>query len=495
MDIKDFKETPKFEASHQASNLMEKVNLQDPTQMVVGAHPSVPALIQNFISCQAQTSNTLIEMLGQRVDGDIVLQNKTLTAQQQKEFLNDLAGKQSLLTRQIEHSLFQHVQFQQGIESESDFHLINISPDQWGIEQKVSDSGLRLLSEFTGDSSSNEQNLNQFLRDIYALAKTGNLTQQAAIAVILRKLAGSAHILIDDFVVQQGGISKVTMTQVIGQLERKFLISCSPLHADTQLHGLQQNTLTYSQLQATVQRLSKLATRLESEEKRETLTRVKENSAFLMALSQADRLLINSENVRRASQNLVPLNLDQMSNYLIKHAADKMSYRDQHIFLAEEAPEQPVFPVYENVRQQTRGNTRGQFRGRGSGQQRQQYNRQGGNPIQDFQPNLARGNDKFRRGQYRGNRGQGANAGQRGRNMNYDSRGYKFITCEIANVTKNSCIMCGEADHHFKNEKCIYKNEPLMPSPCKKCSIGVHPTKACLANVRQKDDFWPHGRM
>ena len=119
---------------------------------------------------------------------------------------------------------------------------------------------------------------------------------------------------------------------MVGHLERKFIIQSSPLHADAKLHNLTQDGVIYSQLQAKVKKLVKLACRLEKEDKRATLVKVKECSAFLMAISTADRLLLNAENSRRANENISALSLDQMVNFLAKAQADKMNYRESNIF-------------------------------------------------------------------------------------------------------------------------------------------------------------------
>ena len=87
--------------------------------------------------------------------------------------------------------------------------------------------------------------------------------------------------------------------------------------------------MTYSQLQAKIQKLARLACRKEADDKKETLTKVKEISAFLMAISAEDRRLINAENARRATDNLSSLTLDQMVDHLQTHMADKINYSDK----------------------------------------------------------------------------------------------------------------------------------------------------------------------
>ena len=137
--------------------------------------------------------------------------------------------------------------------------------------------------------------------------------------------------MLENFVIQQGGPTKLNLKQVVGHLERKFIIQSSPLHADAKLHNLTQDGVTYSQLQAKVQKLVKLAVRLEKEDKR---VKVKECSAFLMAISTADRILLNAENSRRANENISALSLDQMVNFLAKGRAIFLQFKKNlRIFL------------------------------------------------------------------------------------------------------------------------------------------------------------------
>ena len=54
------------------------------------------------------------------------------------------------------------------------------------MEAKASDTGLRMISAFLGDSlHSNESDLNVFLREIYSLTQTNALTEHAAVSVVL----------------------------------------------------------------------------------------------------------------------------------------------------------------------------------------------------------------------------------------------------------------------------------------------------------------------
>ena len=66
--------------------------------------------------------------------------------------------------------------------------------------------GVRFIPDFTGDTNQNEANLTQFIRSVYALANTANLSQQTTIAVILQNVTGFAHELLQQFITISGEI-------------------------------------------------------------------------------------------------------------------------------------------------------------------------------------------------------------------------------------------------------------------------------------------------
>ena len=474
MDLKDFKNDDAFKTSSQVEGLLDKLDLNDPGLNVVDSRSSIPSLMQSYMACQAQTNEELIRFMGQRISEPLTVDGVQQSVGDQHAALSRIGNKQNLLTRQMERSLFEHLNKQAGLQSESGLDLINDPPASFGIEAKVSDSGLRLITPFSGDSDNNENDLNFFLREVFTLAQTSNLTEAATVSVIIRKIAGSAQILLDDFVVQQGGPTKLNLKQVVGHLERKFIIQSSPLHADAKLHNLTQDGLSYSQLQAKVQKLVKLACRLEKEEKRATLVKVKECSAFLMAISTADRLLLNAENSRRANENISALSLDQMVNFLAKCQADKMNYRESNIFAVQEDGAEIASPFEGPVNYVQRGGFPGRFRSRGS------FGR-GSFPHQRGQYQQNRGSFPQQRGGVPRPRGTVQNGRFQRNKHNTDNR--KFVTCEMANVKQGACILCGEATHLFKDPKCKYYGCDLMQSPCRTCHTGAHPTAICQTKV------------
>ena len=87
-------------------------------------------------------------------------------------FLTEIATKQNLLSRQLEKNLQQQILLQSGGNMQPEMHLINAPPTKWGAADKVSDLSIKLISEFSGDSSDNEQQLSLFLWGLFAVAKT-----------------------------------------------------------------------------------------------------------------------------------------------------------------------------------------------------------------------------------------------------------------------------------------------------------------------------------
>ena len=92
-----------------------------------------------------------------------------------------------------------------------------------------------MITPFTGDGDNNETELTIFLREVFTLSQTSNLTEAATVSVVIRKIGGSAQILLDDYVQSQGGPQSIKLKQIVGHLERKFIVQLSPLHSDAKV--------------------------------------------------------------------------------------------------------------------------------------------------------------------------------------------------------------------------------------------------------------------
>ena len=434
MDIQDFRDI----YVDQATDLLQKLDLNDPEKSVIKTQDSLTAMLENFIKTQSATTSSLINFVGNQC-----------TENQHKEVLSELASRQNLMCRQLEKGLNDHLNIQLGKKVESDQHLVNEFPSEvFGQEVKISDSSLKLITTFSGDEQNSEADLTTFLREIYNVSQTNSLNESTTINILVRKLTGTAQILVDDFIAQNDR-QTLRLKQVVAHLERKFLMVSSPYVADSRLHEIKIMDLSYSQLHAQITRLAKLATRLEPKEKKTTLVRIKETSAFLNAINADDRQIITAENVRRESEYLSPLNIDQMANLLTQRSADKLSAAEV-IFKATENTRPSVAP---------------------QGDEKVDYV----SPPAPPQPTQAgRGRGQGFRGGYRGR-------GARGRGKFAGNGSRRWVTAQQAGVDEHTCLLCGDPSHTFKDKKCKYHGQRLMPSKCKKCYKGAHPTASCLA--------------
>ena len=428
MDIHNFKDQPEFAESALAADKTATLDTQEPNKLAVGTDASLAAIVQSFIATQSQTNHQLIEYIGKAVanaSDEIQLGNRTLNNANQQHFLSEIATKQNLLSRQLEKNLHQQIALQSGGHLQPEMHLINSPPVEWGTAEKVSDSSIKIITEFSGDSSDNEQQLSLFLRGIFALAKTSDLTEKTAVNVLFRKLTGSAYILTDQYMQNE---KNVTMAQIIRLLENKFLAHCSPLSAESSLHGLQIGSMTFAQLQARCTKLAFLATRMENPSTRDTIKKLKETNAFLMAISTSDRVAVHNENQRRAIHNLAPLSLDQMTDMLQNLANEKISYTRDPV-LAVESDAQAVSNVTAR-------------------------------PAKDKQIRNSKN----------------ATPGER---KGYRPNGMRLTTTKDVKVDPTACLLCGSLSHSYRQSACPYFGTPLQNSECKNCYKGGHRTALC----------------
>ena len=86
--------------------------------------------------------------MGQQISKPLNIDGVEQSVGDQHAALSMIANRQNLLTRQMERSLFDHLNKQAGLESESGLDLINEPPVTFGIEAKVSDSNYTLYGRF-----------------------------------------------------------------------------------------------------------------------------------------------------------------------------------------------------------------------------------------------------------------------------------------------------------------------------------------------------------
>ena len=124
----NFKDSDLYRDSSQVTELLQQVDLTNPTTLVVSSQSSVLQIMQNYIACQSKTNARLIGFVGQQINAPLQINGAEATVIEQQNMLNDIANRQNLISRQLEKSLFNHVRQQQGKDSDSLYQLINEPP-------------------------------------------------------------------------------------------------------------------------------------------------------------------------------------------------------------------------------------------------------------------------------------------------------------------------------------------------------------------------------
>ena len=101
MAAQDFKE--EFKDSFMLSNILQDIDITDPTKDVLGQNLSIPALLSAFISTQSQNQQTIYTLLAD-LDGP------------NKDTINAVITKNNLSARTLECALQDHCKKSQGID-------------------------------------------------------------------------------------------------------------------------------------------------------------------------------------------------------------------------------------------------------------------------------------------------------------------------------------------------------------------------------------------
>ena len=162
MDIKDFTGT----FADVPSDLLGKVDTSDPTTMVVEGR-SVDQLLRQYMTAQSSTTNQLVTFIGERIIDQITVDGTPISVAEQKRQLSQIANKSALVSRQMENVLSEHLKKQEGIDFDSNEKLINEPPIiTFGIENKASDTGLKMIDTFSGDTTNVEEKVRVLLQPV-----------------------------------------------------------------------------------------------------------------------------------------------------------------------------------------------------------------------------------------------------------------------------------------------------------------------------------------
>ena len=136
MDIRHFRDVYGVD---ETTDLLSRLDLNDPGKSVVNNNDSITAMLQHFIRSQSETTSQLIQFVGTQVTENRQVDGDELTPTQQQQLLSDIANKQNLMSRQLEKNLRDHLSVQLGLKPDVDQPLVNEHPGTFGTEAKISD--------------------------------------------------------------------------------------------------------------------------------------------------------------------------------------------------------------------------------------------------------------------------------------------------------------------------------------------------------------------
>ena len=125
MDIRHFRD---IYGVDEATNLLSRLDLNDPSKSVVNNNDNITAMLQHFIRSQSETTSQLIQFVGTQVTENRQVDGNDLTPAQQHQLLSEIANKQNLMSRQIEKNLSDQLSVQMGLRPDVDQTLVNEYP-------------------------------------------------------------------------------------------------------------------------------------------------------------------------------------------------------------------------------------------------------------------------------------------------------------------------------------------------------------------------------
>lgn len=527
---------------------LNEVDLANPTNNIVPEQSSMMDLLKLQAQVQSQTIGEAIEFmrtilpLQEQTDTIQLLAANAgdkVSVQQQQTYLENLAKKNYLVTRMV-----QKRQTEQDAKANGSYFDVKREPIctipveiATGDVTHVSDSALKLLVSFKGDTDMEAENLKSFMRSVYDVAITNRLKESCVKAILKRKLQSTARRLIDSYEQEfTDDPERPSLREVVLKFEDRFMSEWQPEIASAKLSMYTKApNQTYQTLEGEIAELTSLAARGEPLANRTQWMKQKKIAVFKQAINEDDRQLIYRENQSRSITGLAEMNLSQMVDYLIKiyseqnafttanHLKNSPKRNDTESLQAvyEKKPKYPkaakkekkeqalikkaaedqkikddLFAVYE---QQNRTFNSNEGRGRGgkfkkypnTGNRNQQgssgngknYNPSGNNPNGFNNQNGFKNQNGFNpNGNQRNQRGGNAWNGNNG-NKQYKPR--KFVTPDMVNVSPNSCLKCNSPTHRFQEQsKCIYGSGNLMTKACFNCREGGHHHTICIKNQK-----------
>ena len=491
-----------------------KLDLNQPAVNVVDENSTTMELLKMQSQIQSQTLGKALEFMRNLLplrevadDAALFAENAgdKVNVQAQQDYLERLAKENYLMTKMIQKR-----------ENEKDIKAKGSYFDQGrepicpippaiatGDVTQASDSALKLLTTFKGDTDSEAENLKSFLRGIYDVATTNRLTEDCSKAILKRKLQGTARRLIDTYEEELSDANRPTLKEIVLKLEDRYMADWQPEIASAKLSMYSQlPTQTYQMMEGEISELTKLAARGENTTDKVNWIKNKKIAVFKQAISDEDRSLVSRENQSRNIAGLTEMTLSQMVDYLIKNYSEKMAFATaSHLRThAKPSEDDSINTVQEGTkskRQVKKERKEALEKDKSEAQKREEANAAFDNPNQYNQNNFRGKGGRGKNYNNQGNRqwnnqpnGQNNQNFRGGNNYNRNQRGSsrprKFVTPDMVNVASNACLKCNSQNHRFQEtEKCVYGQGSLMTKPCYNCNTGGHHFSICVKDQKQ----------
>lgn len=506
---------------HEVETTLAKLDVNKPEENIIPAEITTMELLRIQAHHQSETLGNALEFMRNLIPLQEGQDDAHLFAEQagakvtvlaQKTYLEGLTRRNYLVTRMIQKRETEKNAKATGSYFDSTREPICTIPPQiaQGDVTQISDSGLKLLQTFKGDTDTEADNLKAFLRAIYDVAITNRLNEVCVVAILQRKLAGTGRRLIDSYSQEfENDPQRPNLRDIILKLEDRFMSEWQPEIAAAKLSMYTKTpSQTYQSLEGEISELTTLAARGEDAANRSQWIKQKKVAIFKQAINDEDRQIIYRENQSRNITGLPEMSMSQMVDYLIKIYSEQNAFvtashlkynshknsdtdsiqtvqekkiksqkkKDKkELAIAKKASEDQklkdeLLALYEQRNQPTnsrRGN--GRNFGRGNGRN---FNKGNDKYNPSYNPNKQE-RQPFQKQNQRGGNGYSNNKNT--------TKPRVFVTPEMVNVAPNSCLKCNSPTHRFQEtDKCVYGTGNLMTRACYNCKEGGHHHKICV---------------
>ena len=447
---------------------LKELDILDSTKNIIPKSATVHQLISLQAENQKETIEKLVSLISKMI-GDSGEEKEI------KSSLTDIVMKNNAITKMIQARNNEATIKAKGSYFDPLRTPICVPPEaiKDGTKDEVSDSALKLLQTFKGDTEEESDNLKSFLRQAFDISVTNKLTEQATKAIIMRKLGSTARKIIDSFVDEfLNDPEKPSLNDIIIKLEDRFAATLSPELANAKLNMLKKTpTMTYSQLEGMIAELTSLASRAEVGDKKAYLLQ-RRTDVLKQAISESDRLLLARENQSRSINGLGDLNLSQGIDLLIKYHSEKLTF--QQVNTVMNAPKYNEEDSLCAVKESSDDDEKEEDDS--SDKDTEIDSDEIKQELYDGFLKYQERNKKRGKIQYNNtNMEKPGNVGKRGKPPK------KFVTYKMVNVNPGCCLKCNSPSHKFSQEKsCIYGEFDLQTKACSSCKRGGHSESVCI---------------